>query len=357
MKDLKDRITQQTILEGDAVYFDAVYGVAGIQYPVGTRQHPVNNETDLLVILTARNLDKVILRNTATVLQFTGALSDVIFIGEGEGGTLAPTVDFNGQAITCTFINLRITDTSGDNVVSPSEFWDCFILMVIAGGAEYHKCRFADAVNPPGGAINCYDCVFLANLINTTGSINIMGDLHIIGDLSNTTGSVLVNGNCWVGGSIHLEGTGVFTVLGDCKMGGGFYNIAATPVIIYGNCEIGGDFNNGGTGRINIYKRCLVGGASLFNGGIIESCIIEFTVPSVGITIFPGAGWLERIVSRGNISLAPSVAGHFALVDLCGGILTIDGLGGTVAVFGDCALVDLSGGAITVNDYRVPGHS
>jgi formylmethanofuran dehydrogenase subunit C len=316
---LKDRITQQTILEGDGVYFNSVGGAAGTTWPIGTPEHPVNNETDLLVILTARNLDKVILRNSATVLQFTGALSDVIFIGEGEGGTLAPTVDFNGQAITCTFINLRITDTAGDNLVSASEFWNCDILKVIAhtvGGSNYYKCRFADGVtNPPLGIINLFnDCIGLGDFNNTTGSVFSYGDFHLAGSLINTTGLIAVHGNCTVRGLTNTAG----------------------EIDIYGNCQVT-SIDQTDDGLIEISGRLEVLGASIGNSigqiSVSGDCSISQSITNINagnISILGNLQVSHAISNTGTIGIKGNLQVGDDLTNSAGTIT----IGGIARIYG-----------------------
>jgi hypothetical protein len=254
----------QTEKLSDGVYFDSVNGVAGTAWPIGTPEKPVNNLTELLVILAARKLDKVVLRNDATVLQFTGALADIIFVGEGEAGALSPTVDFNGQAITCTFINLRITDTAGDNLVSASEFRDCHILKVIAhtvGGATYRKCVFGllygTVTNPPLGIIKLYDdCVFLGTLANTTGTVLGWGDQRISCNLTNTTGTIEIYGDVYAD-NFSQAGAGKTYIYGDLHAHSGFSH-SGGDVYIYGNCYIASNLTNI-TGNTEIHGNCHVG--------------------------------------------------------------------------------------------------
>jgi hypothetical protein len=97
----------ERIEEGDAVYFDSG-GVAGTDYPVGTPQSPVNNVADLLAILAARGLSKVVLLSDITL---TAACTGLTFIAGTPGQTVC---DLNGQDVAgSTFIDLNIDGNQG----------------------------------------------------------------------------------------------------------------------------------------------------------------------------------------------------------------------------------------------------
>lgn len=365
-----------------AVHFDSVNGVTGTNYPVGTAGAPVNNEADLRAICTNRGIRKVVLRNAATILKFTSALVGIDFIGEGVGG-LTPTVDFNGQAIGCTFNNLRITDTTGSNLVSVSEFVSCGILTVIShtvGGSNYHKCNFAaGTANPPLGRINCYDdCLWLGNFNSTTGNVLVNGSFLIIGTISITTGSLNITGDCHIGAALTVWGTGQVTINGDANIGGSIYQDAGGWVIIRGSVCLGGTLNNNSSGQIEIHGNCLVGadvfqataGGDIRVGGELRTGLGSITnagkIYSTAIVTAGGIDLLlsatsdtQRIIMRGSLTVHQMKAGAKATINIYGGVLTIAAscTGGTITLFGDCKVTDLSGGAVTVVDGRIPGHS
>ena len=371
-----------------AVYFDSVDGVAGTNYPTGTINPPVNNEADLRAICAARHIDNVVLKNAASVLKFTSALTGLNFIGEGVSG-LTPTIDFNGQAIGCTFNNLRITDTTGLNLVSVSEFLNCDISTVIAhtvGGSNYHECRFAGGItNPPLGIIKCYrDCIFLGDFTNTTGTVTSYGDFAVA-DLCYQNGVGLINilGDCRVG-SLSVDVAGNFTVhgklfsAGSCVAGGRLDNVDGN-VAVYGDCTLAADLDQSGVGNIYIFGNCHIAGflrnavagsvyihgtcqmwTDLLNAGNVAHGTFKFTQPTPTLNLLSSATSVtERIVNRGSLIVANMVAGATAIIDLSGGTLTIAAscTGGTITLSGDCKLTDLAGGAVTVVDERVPGHA
>jgi len=272
------------------------------------------------------------------VLQFTGALADIIFVGEGEAGALSPTVDFNGKAITCTFINLKITDTTGSNLVSASEFWDCNILKVIAhtvGGANYHHCRFAAPVtNPPLGIINCYDeCISLGNFTNTTGTINVTGSCLIIGILSNTTGTINVTGSCLIGGDL-TNTTGTIYIEGNCHVGGDMTNTTGN-IYITGNYQSPGGISQTDVGNIGIDGDCrITGDLSNTTGDIIISgnCHVSGHVNQTG---------------AGTMTIDGNLEGGFDLHNTTG----------TTVIYGDCHLAgdmtNTTGGVTVHGDCHV----
>ena len=369
----------------DGVYFDSVNGVAGTAYPIGTPGMPVDNEADLLAILAARNLDKVVLRNPGTTLQFTGALADVLFIGEGEEGALSPLVDFNGQVINCTFINLRITDTTGSNLVSVSEFWDCDIATIIAhtvGGSNYHGCRFGagGVTNPPFGIINCYNCEFLGRLDNTTGniyiygdcqmrgltntegniyiygnldvrdtgisqtdigSIRIYGDCHVYsGPISNTTGSIYIYGDCQTGTGLAVTDTGDITIIGNCQVGSILSNTASGYITIKGDCQIASGITQLLGGAITIHGDLHVMGGSIVNNASGD-ITVHGNVEAESIGNATGDIYIDgNCHTSSNIS--QTGAGTFYVNGDChiGTNLNI-AAGGELAIYGNCQIGSL----------------
>ena len=411
--------TSQLIKPGyveQVVYYDSSSVYTGLTS--GTSAKPVNNETDMRAICIARNIKTVVLRGTATILKFTSTLSNMNFEGEGVFGA-TPTIDFNGQIITCPFTNLIITDTAGGNLVSVSNFANCYILKPIAhtvGGSNYFKCVFASPVtNPALGIINLYDnCVCLGNMVNTTGKIYVYGDFYCAGSLSHTTGTITIRGdchvnvgishngtghlyvygNCYVGtelgnttGHTHIYGncqvggtmsntTGQITVSGSCQVGTDLLGSDTGSITISADCHIGSDLNNA-TGNITIQGNCQVGGwlyndtghvyvygvcqiaNDMDNEHLFEGGTIRFMSPDPTLDLILSAtASVERVVSRGNLTVARMVAGATAIIDLCGGVLTlaVTCTGGAITLYGDCGIHDDAGLAVTINDFRVPGH-
>jgi hypothetical protein len=97
----------------DAIYFDAFAVIsAGTDYPVGTRQHPVNNGPDLRAILVARELKKIILLSDFTLDDDMPGL-----VWESESEAALPsspsyTIDFNGFDVDGGIFHHLIVDTS-----------------------------------------------------------------------------------------------------------------------------------------------------------------------------------------------------------------------------------------------------
>jgi hypothetical protein len=120
MRDLLDRVKLEKILEGDAVYFDAVNGFAGTTHPIGTPQMPVDNVADLKTIVNARNTFRVMIFSDITLDRNMG---ECYFIGSDRSGTFF-TLNINGfiSPIVCENLCIHEGDVGGLNV-----FYHCML--------------------------------------------------------------------------------------------------------------------------------------------------------------------------------------------------------------------------------------
>ena len=253
----------------DRVYFDSVNGEAGTAWPIGTAGRPVDNLADAKTIMTANKTPK---------LQLVGDTGSITFN----------------------------TNTTIELVGNPG-----YDITVSAG----ITCNFI-------GDFECY------NLTNTTGSIDIWGNLHALGTVTTATGWIHIFGNAHVGGAFTDNAIGSIDIYGDClcasdlnNYGGninifGKYNGAgvinqttgyigifggvqlasnilqdgAGAIEIYGDCECGGNITTTGTGQIYIYGRCSVN--NIVNTGTIAVqgvASIRGTITNSGTLTYKGA--------------------------------------------------------------------
>lgn len=187
-------------------------------------------------------------------------------------------------------------------------------------------------------------CKFLYNKIST---LNIYGDCHTTGNLY-AGGNLSIFGNCQVSG--YMSGDSPLTIYGDCHAGS--IPNSDSAIVIFGNCQIEGDVFVA-TMNITVHGIFQIGGNLDNSKSVIGS--IKFTNPNPVIEMISGYSATNRVVSRGSLRVTNMVGGATAVIDLCGGVLTIDSdcTGGTIDLYGDCELVNNSVSPfVTVNDHR-----
>lgn len=123
--------------EGGFIYYDSVNGAAGSEKFVnGILENPVNNETDLLALKAALNMDQVKIKPGST-LTLTASHEKQQYIGE------AWTLNLGGQSISASFFHGATSVNGIATGVIPPKFCDCTIKIVTMPPSSYHKCGFA----------------------------------------------------------------------------------------------------------------------------------------------------------------------------------------------------------------------
>ena len=92
---------------GGGVWYDALSGVSGTVYPIGTPARPSNNFTDTLAIGSLRGFGSAFVVGDATInggLDFT----DFTFIGQGQNLS-SFTIDTVATVVNCTFRYATVT--------------------------------------------------------------------------------------------------------------------------------------------------------------------------------------------------------------------------------------------------------
>jgi hypothetical protein len=276
----------------DAVYIDTdpTFGTAGTDWPIGTPGRPVLGLADALVIAARRGLEKIYLA------------------GEGVH---------------------TITLTTGFD-------------MAILGGRSYTITVAALATVGIDSDLTCVE------LINTTGTVVVAGNLKCTFRLGNTTGTISVYGDCYVGGG-DLNNTGL---LGVINIDGHFYgesditNSSTGTVTIRGNCFLAdGHLVNSGGGDINVFGRLEINGSIANGEGYLDNTggdDVRITGScKVGNYITNTTG---DIIIQGNVQTGDHISNTTGTVTVYGHIQVGDDLLNTGAA-----------GVITINGNTIIG--
>jgi hypothetical protein len=102
-------LTQLAAFEGQ-VFLDVTDGYAGTNFPLGTRQSPINNLTDAKTVLTTRNLNSIFVVGNATIDGYAPDVSGITFVGQSELQSTI-TVATDAVALGCTYEDCTITGT------------------------------------------------------------------------------------------------------------------------------------------------------------------------------------------------------------------------------------------------------
>jgi hypothetical protein len=452
----KERTTLQAILDAiaalslrlnllDGVHFNPVEGVAGTDWPIGTREMPVNNLTDVITLMNTHNVRKLYLEGART-LQGTHTAANNPTVMTDANNTFRP-----GSLVNLTIFN--VSDGSSGVIVANAEhsiavggliggganIWttgDIYYVADALGNSPYRIVfnqsvdldlvgnEFYDVIIGDGVVVTFTNGLVCYNLTPGTGGLMIMSDcevcgslditgggslpvilygsLRVSGHLNNTSDNTKIYGNCRVAGELAQDDNAIIEIYGNCQVASRIYNSGGSRVKVAGDldidgpscddgyldnsdglevrvgghCHIAQDIYNGGFirvqgdcqvgfdiehyagGYIAVHGKLRVGG-DLYSESEIDGCAIEFTKSIAALHLSSNSTSIQRVVSRGSLTVSDMVNGAYAMIDLCGGVLTIDVgcTGGTIDLYGDCSLVDNSGGAVTVNDYRIPGHS
>jgi hypothetical protein len=238
----------------DAVYIDTINGTAGTAYPIGTPSMPVSNLADAITIMTTRKLKVLVLSGTgAQAITLTNGL-DISIVGNPE------------YAVT---IDAGATVTIGSNLV-------CKSLANTTG-----------TLNIFGNLI-----VVQGNMSTTTGNITIYGDLYDGGNLTLSTGGDITvygdtficnnitfsdigsygtfNKNLFCGGSMTVTQSGTIIVRGSLIVNSSLNTTSSNNIIVIGNVEIGNALSIGGSGSLYCQNCYIKTTLTLSNTGDIE---------------------------------------------------------------------------------------
>jgi len=346
----------------DGVYVDSVNGVAGTAWPIGTPGRPVSNLADALTIMAARNLPKLYLGNDLTFdtnvsLTLVGNPKYDIAVSSGI------TVNFYGD-VSCN----TLTNTGGKVYVFGNLYvaeHDLTSSGALKGVYVYGDCYVNGYVSTTAGSeIGVFGNMWAGSSITVSGTNSLLiveKSLWCHWDCTISSGGLVeIQQDCLVGLTLTATGTsivvkGILTVKNLASVGG--YIEAAGGIRVVGDFSSDGDPYICTAGVFYWGADALPHSDTFINGGFLEApeCHIYHELDCNSSV----DSATSRIVNRGSLTVNNMVAGATAIIDLCGGTLTIAATctGGTITLYGDCKLVDLSGAAVTVVDERVPGHA
>jgi hypothetical protein len=242
----------------DTVYFDAVAGVPGTAWPIGTPVVPVDNLTDLIAIMTARKLKKACFLSDVYLDLDLNLVGPTFVFGDlWLAADLYIDGDLNAGRISNSGFNLRVDGSC-----------EAYSLDNAAGGTVeiYRDCKIATDLTNTDAEIYVYGDLLVANgqLENTnTGAgavIWVYGNCHVYGGLFNDAGAFYTGYDCEVSnGWLDNYGGGVLSIGKDCFVGlgfGGVYNDTGSTFTIGGNCTAPSLINDDGT--VAIYGDALI---------------------------------------------------------------------------------------------------
>jgi len=262
-------IGKSSILHGidlsKAVYLDAVSGVPGTTYPVGTERMPVSTLANALTIAAAIGSNTIVIVDDITLDASVAGYTLVGHAGRREGIVVTLNNQSTDDAI---FVDLRVTGQAN-------------------GDAKYINCAFIAVTDVTGEA---YDCVVVAAA--TLGLKDGAGTSFRAVDLTFYAGSTLdVNGcrdvEIWpahgdfdvdnvddAGCTLNVSSDGDVQLLASCTAG---------SINVYGPGHYT-DASGGSTvtdNSVEAQVRGLVDGQALFKDQWCETPIASLAVPAV----------------------------------------------------------------------------
>lgn len=144
------------------VWLDMAAGSSGTAYPRGTRQSPVNNLTDAMLVASVRGFSRIYVLGNAT-LNSGGNYVGMTFEGESQDRSVI-TVASDANVMNCEFYNATITGTlDGDSLIEHALIEN---LAYVSGFVE--NTVLADGTITLGGAmaahfLSCFSGSFTGN--------------------------------------------------------------------------------------------------------------------------------------------------------------------------------------------------
>jgi len=235
----------------DAVYFDALNGVAGTTYPQGTAQFPVNNLADVMTIATARNLRVIRVRGPLVLTQDTPGYT---FIGESPSGAIVESVTIGAFDVSsCRFHDLVVTINATPGAFPGFACRNCVVNgnFIVAGMTVYNSIVNAvhtgsivaiynsvvngivgDPLSGGGTTISLYGCKGYCNVLNLTVATDVItvfgDDITLELSASCVTDTVNIYGAARV--IDHSAGTVVNDYSNANKVEGLFYKGVVTAI-------------------------------------------------------------------------------------------------------------------------------
>lgn len=283
-----------------AVYYDSVLGGAGTDWPIGTAEYPVNNLADAKLIMAARNLDTLVLANSAEAITFDTDTSCRLVGNRSCTITIA-------AGITCVF--------TGD--------FACSVL------------------NHGGTALTINGDCDIGSIASSAGTTTILGQIHVYGGWDNTGGgSIGILGDCAVGGTLTMDGTASFLQYGNLRATG-FSDTSTGVMTIHGSMTITGNLTiNSAAGSLTVINGLYVGGTLTTGTSVTltiygNTYIYDYANGTSGACFFGGDVQIGTGIISNNTGTI-TINGNIRLPGNCnntgGGDITVHGdtfVGGT----------------------------
>jgi hypothetical protein len=289
----------------DGVYVDSVNGVAGTTWPIGTPGMPVDNLTDALAIMAARKLQKMYLESDITF----DTNIDLILIGNPKYTitiSAGVTANFNGDLICKSLVNTTGTiNVKGNLTLAIGDLSNTTGIIQIYGNAYIN----GSILQTNSGSVNIYgDCQVGTNITNSSGGeITVEGKLDCIGSLNNTGGDDLsILDNCHIHGNLTNTTNNIY-IFADLLVDGTFNNSSDGYVGVYGDCWIAGNITNSTGGWFEIYGNGYFSGSITNTGTLIYRNAGKTATFTKNITSAANAGDVTVATIKNGTCLIKSV--------------------------------------------------
>ena len=341
----------------DGVYFDELLGVAGTSWPIGTPDRAVDNLADALLIMAARNYQKLYLAGTgAHAITLTDTF-EAIVVGNPEysisiaaGATVQILGDFDCYEILGTSGDLVIIGNCRASAISTETgqieiYGNCEtrgglgvtgtgtinIYGNLSGNPTVYLSH-ADATISVYGKVSCYELVATAGYgfycqafycqtdadFSALTEVYINDDCFVVGTITNPDADFLVAGK--LKASNFINGNGALTTYDDCNISS-LFTSNGTGVIIIGKDAFIYEVSNDNSGEIYVLGNCVIPG-DLSNNNIGSI----FSVAGIGyvwgtITDIGSMTWNSAPLSFSNdyeIDINAINAGETSVVEFVG---------------------------------------
>lgn len=219
----------------DGIYVNSNTGSAGTAWPLGTAQKPVNNLTDALTMMAARNLKNLFIRDDTGLALPVNCNSYEHFLGRSRDYDF---LDLNSKQLQCFFKNLGVWGTfaAGSNLV----FEDCYLDSLDGVGTIYaRRCEIHQIGAITGGTFNIFESWTIradaSSYLDFTGNGNSPHTIEL-------SGSITIQNVDQAGCVVNIIGRDlVVTLDATCTAG---------TINIYGSAQV---INTSGGSTVNDY--------------------------------------------------------------------------------------------------------
>jgi hypothetical protein len=182
-----------TRVNWSTIWVDIDNGDSGTEFPIGTKQHPVNNMDDAVTIAIANKIERFHLHGHC---DMTGdCVNYYIECHNPDDGS----VNFNGYSIDCTFDNLTIYGTMGGG---HANLTNCKVPSGLSNvDCHMDNCELAGAFTVrSGGSLNADRCTSVAGMsidCNVDGSVGLgnFSGVATIGNLNSPSSTIAATGH------------------------------------------------------------------------------------------------------------------------------------------------------------------